>query len=178
MPETLLRVAAALLAVTFAWAALAKIVRWPRWREALTAYDLPGPIARLAAPGVPLLEGAAAGLVVVGETHAGGALTLVLLSSFSGALVHAHARLGRRLPCGCFGRATARDYPVMLARNAALAAVAGSLLLAARDVSFLRSLDLPSGGELLPAAFVVAGVAIAGWLAWHATVLFERGGPR
>jgi Methylamine utilisation protein MauE len=174
MPEPFLRFAAALLALTFAWAALAKLVRWGHWREALRVYDLPAPVAALAAPGVPLLEAAASALAIAGATHAAGALTVVLLSSFSGALLHAQARHAGRLPCGCFGRATTRDYRVMLMRNGLLAVVAASLLVATRDVSFLRDLSMPSADDLVPVALVIAGIGLCAWIAWHAASLFGR----
>lgn len=174
MPEPLLRIAAALLGATFAWAALAKAARWSRWRDALRAYDLPRAMAAPAAPGVPLLEAGAAALLFAGATQAGAAVTVVLISGFSAALLHAHARQGDRLPCGCFGRATERDYRVMLSRNAFLGALAAVLLLASRDVSVVRALSAPSGDDILPAGLVVAGIGLCVWMAVHLSSLFGR----
>ena len=176
MPEPVLRVAAAILATTFAWAALAKIVRWTAWRDALSAYELPSIARAVAQPAVPALEALVAVLVFVGATHPGAAVTILLLSSFSGALLHAHARHGDRLPCGCFGRATTRDYRLMLTRNAALGALAAMLLVARGDVSAFEGLAAPSGAEVLPAALVVAGAALSVWTVWRALTSLGRRG--
>jgi hypothetical protein len=177
MPEPLLRVVAALLGLTFAWAAAAKLIRWNRWRDALRAYTLPPSVVRLATPGVPAMELAAAALVLSGRTKVGAALTVVLLSAFSGALVHAQQRRGNRLPCGCFGRATERDYKVMLARNALLAGLAAVLLVARHDVWIGEGLSAPSATDALPAVLVVAGLGLALWLVRHTLGSFERKRP-
>jgi hypothetical protein len=174
MPEPLLRVVAALLGLTFAWAALAKAVRWSRWRRALRAYDLPAGLAAVAAPSVPALEAFSAGLVLAGRTKVGGALTLVLLASFSAALLYAQQRRGDRLPCGCFGRATERDYRVMLARNALLGALAGVLVLAGDDVWVADDLSAPSGGDVVPILLVVGGLVLSLWLVRHVLGSFDR----
>jgi hypothetical protein len=174
MPEPVLRVAAALLGVTFAWAALAKLVAWRNWGDALRAYDLPGASVAVARPVVPVLEGAVTALVIAGRTHAAGALTIVLLSSFSGALLHAHSRHGDRLPCGCFGRATTRDYRLMLWRNAALGVLAAVLLVAPGDVSIVDDVSLPRGSDLVPAVLVLVGVVLCVWTAWRAVSSLGR----
>jgi uncharacterized membrane protein YphA (DoxX/SURF4 family) len=174
MPDPLLRVAAAVLGVTFVWAALAKIARWGSWRAALRGYDLPGAAAAVAAPAVPVVEGVAAALLLLGRTKIGAALTVALLAGFSAALLHARQRKGNRLPCGCFGRATERDYRLMLLRNAAIGVLAASLLLAGDDVWFARGVARPSPDELVPALLVVAGLALCLWLVRHALGSFYR----
>jgi hypothetical protein len=175
MPEPLLRAAAALLGLTFAWAALAKIVRWNRWREALRAYQLPRGIAVVAGPGVPAAELAAAALVLIGLTKVGAALTVVLLASFSGALLYAQQRRrGAKLPCGCFGRATERDYRLMLTRNAFLGGLAALLLLSSHDVWFADDLSSPAAGDVVPVLLVVAGLGLCLWLVRHALGPFDR----
>jgi uncharacterized membrane protein YphA (DoxX/SURF4 family) len=174
MPEPLVRIAAALLGLTFAWAALAKLVRWDSWRRALTAYELPPGVARVAAFGAPLLEVVAAVFVLSGLTKVGGALTLVLLAGFSGALLHAQQHRGDRLPCGCFGRATERDYRLMLGRNALLGVLAAVLLLARGDVWFAADLSAPSAGDAVPVLLVVAGLALSLWLVRQTLGSFER----
>ena len=174
MPEPLLRAAAVLLGLTFAWAALAKALRWSRWRDALRAYDLPAGIAGAAAPTVPALEAAAAVLFLAGRTHLGATVTLFLLAAFSAALLYAQQRRGNKVPCGCFGRATERDYRVMLGRNALLGALAALLLLADDDVWFADDLAAPSSGDLLPAALVVAGLGLCVWLVRHVFTSFDR----
>ncbi len=174
MPDPLLHIAAAMLGLTFAWAAFAKAVRWDRWRQALRAYGLPSALASVAAPGVPALEAASAGLVLSGRSKLGAAVTLALLASFSMALLYAQQRRGDRLPCGCFGRATERDYRVMLARNALLGALAASLALSRDDVWFADELSAPSMGDALPALLVFAGLALCLWLVRHTLGSFDR----
>ena len=174
MPDPLLRVAAALLGLTFAWAALAKVLRPQQWRAALRAYRLPPGWAGIAAPGVPLLETAAAVLVLSGRTHLGAAVSLFLLAAFSTALLYVQQKRGAKVPCGCFGRATERDYRLMLGRNALLAGLAAVLLLASDDVWFADDLSAPSSGDLVPAALVIAGVALCVWLVRHVLTSFDR----
>ena len=167
MPDPLLRVAAALLAATFAWAVAAKLVRWSRWRAALDGYELPPALTAPASVLVPGAEAGVAVLLLAGATRVGAAVTIALLASFSGALLYARERRGDRLPCGCFGRATDRDYRVLLLRNAALGLVGAVLLTVGRDVTPARGWAAPSGAEALPAALAAAGLALAGWIVWQ-----------
>jgi hypothetical protein len=120
------------------------------------------------------LEATAAGLVLGGRTKMGGALTLALLAAFSGSVLYAQQRRGDRLPCGCFGRATERDYRLMLARNALLAALGGALVLFRDDVWFARDLSAPSAGDLLPILLVLTGLALCLWLVRHTLGSFDR----
>ena len=53
---------------------------------------------------------------------------------------------------------------MLLARNLALAGVAFVAWTAGKDASFVRSLGEPGGADLLPAALVVAGLALAAWV--------------
>jgi methylamine utilization protein MauE len=172
MPDPAVRIIAALLAATFAWAALAKVLRWSRWRTALTGYELPPALRVVAAAAVPLAEAGVASLLLAGLTRSGAAATVALLASFSGALLYARERRGDRLPCGCFGRATDRDYRVLLLRNAALGLLAAALLAAGRDVSPARGWSAPSGDELLPAVLVAAGVVLVAWTLWQVATSF------
>lgn len=178
MPDPFLRVAAALLGATFAWAALTKVFRRQRWRDALRAYDLPARTAAVGAAAVPSLELAAAALLLSGRTKIGAALTVSLLAAFSAAVLHVQQRRGGRLPCGCFGRATERDYRFMLFRNALLGALAAALLLAGGDVWFAAGVSAPSTGEALPAMLVVLGIALCLWLARHAFASLAGKRPR
>ena len=59
---------------------------------------------------------------------------------------------------------TTRDYRVLLARNLALAGVAFVAWTAGQDASLVRSLGEPGGADLLPAALVVVGLALAAWV--------------
>ena len=167
MSDPVVRIAAALLAATFAWAAFAKAVRWSRWRAALAGYELPPLLRTLALGGVPLAEAGAAGLLLAGVTHVGAAATVALLASFSAALLYARERRGNRLPCGCFGRATDRDYRVLLVRNGTLGILAAALLASRRDLAPAGGWTAPSRADLLPAALVAAGAALVAWTLWQ-----------
>jgi hypothetical protein len=178
MPDPALRVVAVVLAATFAWAAIAKIVRWSRWTTALAGYGLRPAPGRVAAPLVPLAEGAVAGLVVAGLARAGAALAVGLLAAFSGALLYARERRGDRLPCGCFGGAGDRDYRSLLWRNAGLGVLAAAVLVAPHDVVLTEGFSIPSAGELVPAALIVAGVGVGAWTVWQVGSSFGRGRSR
>jgi hypothetical protein len=167
MPSSALRIVALLLASTFAWAALAKFARWSRWREALAGYELPGPLRLVGAPAVPLVEIGVVLLLVTGATRAGAAASVALLASFSGMLLWARERRGNRLPCGCFGRATERDYRVLLARNASLGLLSAILLAGGRDLMPWEGWAVPSGTELLPALLVTTGIVVVAWTRWQ-----------
>ncbi len=87
-----------------------------------------------------------------------------MLAAFSVAIVIGRVRSGRRLECRCFGGSTTRDYRALLARNLALAGVAFVAWTAGKDASQVGSLAEPGGADLLPAALVVAGLALAAWV--------------
>jgi Methylamine utilisation protein MauE len=156
--------AAAVLALTFTAAAMTKLARGAAWRRTLAAYRLPAGVSRVVALGLPIAELAIAGLVVMGLGSTAGLVSLVALVLFSAAIVVGRVRAGRRLECGCFGGSTSRDYRVLLARNLALAGVAVVAWTAGRDASLVRSLGEPGAADLLPAALVVAGLALAAWV--------------
>jgi hypothetical protein len=164
MLDTVVRVAAGLLALLFAWAAAAKVVRFMDWRSALAGYALPRSAQSLAVAGVPVVEGAVVGLVLVGELPPAGALSIVMVSVFSLAILRRRAIEGNRLPCGCFGGATTRDYRVMLARNLLIALMAAVVLMGGAGVSVFDGLRAPGHRDLLPAALVLAGVTLITWM--------------
>lgn len=166
MPTSILRLVAAVLAGTFAWAAAAKAARPGAWARALEGYRLPRVAGTVAAVAVPAAEASAAGLLLAGATHAGAAVIVALLAAFSGAVFRAHALRGDRLPCGCFGARSERDYRVMLARNGALAVLAAVLLLAGRDVALVGAMALPHRDEVVAAVLVAVGVALCAWMVW------------
>lgn len=130
--DTVSGIAALVLGVAFAWAAAAKAVRYPQWREALARYEVPAAALRVATPGVPAVELAVALLLLSGSFVPGAALSVALLAAFSMVLVRARALHGDRLPCGCFGRTTERDVRAMLLRNGSLGFCAALILIAAR----------------------------------------------
>ena len=156
--------AAAVLGLTFTAAAVTKLARGAAWRRTLAAYRLPGGVSRLVASVIPIVELVIVGLVVVGLGATAGLVSLVALVSFSAAIVVGRVRSGRRLGCGCFGGSTTRDYRVLLARNLALAGIALGAWRMGEDAPLVRSLREPGGADLLPAALIVLGVALAAWV--------------
>jgi hypothetical protein len=153
--------AAGALALVFAWAAGAKLIGFGPWARSLQAYGL-GRLRGAVAAGVPLAESAVPALAAAGLPGLGGAWGLLLLVGFSGAVVRARLLQGRDVPCGCLGRVRRRDYRLLLARNAALAALAAGVAL--RPPAVTGALGPPGPGEALPAvlaALAVAGIALA-----------------
>ena len=162
---------ALLLACVFAWAALAKLVRPARWRSALGRYGLGDRIERVAAYGVPAAEATAALLLLWGDARVGAALGLALVAAFSLAVLRARSLSGDRLPCGCFGGASTRDYREMLGRNALLAAASAVVLLAGRrDIA----LTLPAGGDRIAPTLTAGGLALLLWLVRQAAGSLRR----
>ena len=165
MPELLVQIATATVALAFAWAALAKLADRARWSRVLERYGLSRPARRAAAWAVPAVELSIAVLALIAPVVAG-ALALATLAAFSAVLLT--RRGGRtRVPCGCFGGAGERDYRILLARNAGLAALA-TLLLTGDGRRPLDGVHAPAGGELAAAALLMAGVALAVWTAREA----------
>jgi hypothetical protein len=146
------------LAAVFGWAAAAKVLRREAWVGALPAYGL-GPLERPAAVAVPVLEAAVAALVVAGLAPTAGIVALVLTAAFSVAIVRARARVGDRLPCGCFGRTGRREVRLVLFRNAALAGLAAMVWVSPTGAPTFRA---PTASEVVPAVLVGAGAFLAG----------------
>ncbi|MDP9242419.1 MAG: hypothetical protein M3O84_04510 [Actinomycetota bacterium] len=167
-------VAAAALAVAFAWAASAKLVRPSSWRRSLAGYGLPTLAERGAVFAVPLLEGAVAALAVAGLERAAGVTAAVLLLGFSFAILRARSRSGNRLPCGCFGGARMRDYRAMLARNAVLELVAVLVALTGADALRSRLVSMPGDSDLLPAALAISCTIMAAWTLGRGLTLLRR----
>jgi hypothetical protein len=174
MLDGAVRVAAALLALLFAWAAAAKVIRFGSWRSELEGYDLRRPLRHVALGGVPLLEGAVVALVLVGELPPAGALCIAAVSAFSLAILRRRSVEGDRFPCACFGRSTTRDYRVMLTRNLLVAVLGVVVVLGGSGVSVLEGLRAPGPGELLPAVLVVAGVTLITWMVVQASTSLRR----
>jgi methylamine utilization protein MauE len=163
-PSRFGELAAAGLALTFTAAAVTKLVRGAAWRRTLGTYGLPTAWFGPAALGVPFVELGVVALVLLGLASTAGLASLLVLALFSLAIVVGRVRAGRRLGCGCFGGSTTRDYRVLLARNLALAGVAFVAWTAGQDAPLVRSLGEPGAVDLLPAALVVAGLALAVWV--------------
>jgi hypothetical protein len=156
--------AAAVLALTFGAAAVAKLARRAAWRRTLGSYGLRSGASRLVGFGVPAVELGIAATVLVGLASSAGLLSIVALVAFSGAIVVGRVRAGRRLECGCFGGSGVRDYRLLLARNLALAGVAFLAWRAGEDAPLVRALGETAGADLLPIALVVLGLALAVWV--------------
>jgi hypothetical protein len=162
MPDSLAVLAAAVVVAAFGWAAVAKFVGFDRWRRALPAYRLSG-IEPLARVGVPAAELVVAALVMVGPPPVAGALALALLAGFSTVILRAQSLEGNRLPCGCFGSATERDFRLMLLRNALLAVPAAVLSLSG-ELKLLDRIESMRRADLLPLLLVVLAIGLLGWM--------------
>jgi hypothetical protein len=174
MPDAIAYAAAAMLSLAFVWAALAKLARFSGWRAALAGYGLPTPVAIASTWGVPVTELAAAALLVAAPPKAGAALVLALLAVFSLAVVGAQREHGDKLPCGCFGRAEARDYRAIVGRNALLGVLAAIVLLSEVRAAAVTMIELPGSDEVVPAILVVAGIAAVVTMASQVGGAFRR----
>jgi methylamine utilization protein MauE len=154
---------AAVLAVTFAFAAVAKLARPRRWRRALASYKLPSLVERRARMGVPAVELSVAVLPVLGLVSLAGAVAATALAVFSLALVAVRVRGDARIACGCFGSVESRDYRGSLARNGVLLVVAMLAWMFGEDAWAGGRLGAPSGGEAIAAALVGIGLVVAMW---------------
>ena len=166
--------ASATLASAFAWAALSKLFGYRRWRRALGAHRLPGWADRVLAWVVPLVEIAVPALVVLGSSGAAAVVSGVVLSVFSLELVRIHRRSGDRLPCGCFGGRETVGLRAALLRNAALGALAVSVVVGATRG---RPLGWPtfSPSDVLPLLLSVGSIVVAGLATWRASIWLARG---
>ena len=171
------RLLPAVVAVVFGWSALAKVLRFDRWRRALAEHRLPSPVADIAVVMVPAVEAAIALLAVLGFTTTAGALGSALLIAFSAEIVRVRLRSDGQVPCGCFGGRRSRDWRTLLVRNLALlvvtvaTAVAGS----APRVSLP---GVPERADVIPAVVAVGGLAVALWAATAAAIAFRHGSRR
>jgi uncharacterized membrane protein YphA (DoxX/SURF4 family) len=163
--------AAAVLAVTFAWATISKLTGWNRWRRTLSAQALPRRAERLAAWAVPAVESLVPILTLLGRQRAAAAVAIASVATFSAAVLRLAARDGVTVACGCFGRSSI-DVRLALARNLVLAAAAVvSRWLAAPD----PRLTLPAAKDALPALLVAGAVAVAVITAWRSSVWLGKG---
>jgi hypothetical protein len=121
-------------------------------------------LQRTSVIGVPLAEVSIVGLVVVGMQRTAGIVALSILAVFSAAILQARRRFGNVVACGCFGTSVARDYRILLLRNALLAGGASIAVLGGVDAPRISVPGLPTAGDALPAAFAVAGIVVAAWM--------------
>jgi hypothetical protein len=171
-------VAAAVLAVVFAWAAVSKLARPRAWRRSLASYRLGAPLERSATVAIPLVELGIAALPLVGLPTVAGCAALGVLIAFCVAIVLARVRAGRDLDCACFGGARLRDYRALLARNALLALVAVVAWRDGRDEWIGEGLGAPRGDDLVPAVLVALGLAMGAWVVSTTIRTVRRGAVR
>jgi len=151
------------LAIAFAWAAISKLASFQRWRRALKGYALPSSLERAALLGTPALEAVTVGLILTGPLEVAGALSLALLAGFSVVVLRARVTQGDRLPCGCFGGTTERDYRLMLVRNAVLGLPAGALMLSGNS-GLIDRLESFEGSDALPFGLVLLAGGLIVWM--------------
>ncbi len=169
MTGSLTLISATALAIAFAWAALSKLASYERWRGASRGYSLPESLERVAGWGTPAMEIVAVVLVLTGPLGVAGAVILALLASFCLAILSARASKGDRLPCGCFGGTTERDYRLMLIRNAVLAVPAGVLVLSG-ETGLIDRLGSIEGSDVVAFGLVLLA---GGLIVWMTTGLLE-----
>jgi Methylamine utilisation protein MauE len=116
-------IARALLATLFAHAALSKLGDLALFEQQLAAYRVGPRLLGVATHALPLLEAAAALLLLSPWRAVGAVLAAALLVAYAAAMAW-HRLHGRELDCGCGGEPLAVSWP-LVARNALLAALAG-----------------------------------------------------
>lgn len=176
MMETVTLIGALLLAVAFGWAALAKALQFTQWHVALASYQLPSQVERVAAWGVPAAEALVVALLAAGPLGAGAAGATALLAGFSLVVVRMRARgSDDKVPCGCFGRAEARDYRVLLVRNASLGGLAALVLVSGDRAGLVQQVRV-SGGDAVPMLLVVLAVSLVMWMVAGVATSLRSGG--
>jgi hypothetical protein len=173
MPETTARIASILIAGAFAWAAGSKLLGYRRWRNVLDRYGLPQPLRAVSAPTVPLVELAIAVTVLVVSPRIGAIAAVAVLAVFSLAIMRARALQGDRLPCGCFGGTSERNYQTMIVRNVLLGTLA--TIVGVSDIATGIGLpSAPTAADTLPVVLVIAGCALALWTGIQAASSLRR----
>jgi hypothetical protein len=165
------------VAGVFGWSSLVKIARPERWAAAVRGYRLAQPVKRVAVLVVPWLELGIALAVVTGRSRAGGVFALLVLVTFSGAIIRLQRILATKaVPCGCLGGNANRDYRVLLARNGLLAAAALVLAVFAPPDHGWGWHPAASAGATVLAVAVLIGAATV-WALWCWTVWYARVRP-
>ena len=170
--------AAAILAVTFGVAAVAKLTRLTAWRRSLASYGLPARVERPAGIAVPVAELAIAVLPVLGLVSTAGRLAFAALVAFSAAVLWGRVRVGPKVGCGCFAGDRVRDYRYLLGRNALLMAIAAVAWREGTDAPPVVSLAPPSGSDVVAALLVVLGLVLAVWVVIRTVLVVRRSSVR
>lgn len=163
-----------LLALAFGWAAVAKLINFASWREILGRYGFPQRLRGVTSVATPVIELMIAALILFISPRIGAVVAIAALALFSLAILNARTLNGDRLPCGCFGSSSERDYKTMLVRNGVLGAVAAAVLLSENDIESAL-LRVPTGADAVPAVLVFVGCALIVWIAWHASASMRGG---
>jgi hypothetical protein len=159
---------------SFAWAGALKVARPMRWRNSLSTYGLPRLIRGAAFLGIPWAELGIAVALVLGRTVLGGAAAMALVVLFSASILRARRlQQSDMLDCGCFGGRTARDYRILLLRNAALGGAA--LVLLASPPHDWQPVGYPSASGALAAALALL-IAALSWAGWQMRTHYRRVG--
>lgn len=171
MRTALAQISVAVLVCVFAWAAAAKLFGWRRWRTALARYRLGGRLEAAAAIGVPLGEALVVALLLWGDVRVAASVVIALVAMFSLVLLRARAAQGDRLPCGCFGGTSTRDYRLMLTRNASLAGAAAVVLY---EGSSTIPWTVPTGSDLIAALLTSTGLVLLAWIGWQTRLSLRK----
>ncbi len=146
-----------LLATLFAWAGIAKLVTFTRFRFTLGQHGVP---LRLRAPVAGVIAGAeiatAVWLASGSATSAAGIAAAAISAVFMTAMVRVRIQGRRSASCGCFG-GTRSSGTVLLAVRAALIAALGVLV----ATGIGGSVD-PQTGTIQSAVLAVLGVLVLG----------------
>jgi peroxiredoxin/uncharacterized membrane protein YphA (DoxX/SURF4 family) len=150
-----------LLAVVFATAGVAKLLDQPGSRRALADFGIPEGAAPAAGLLLPLVELTTAVALVLQPTARWGALAaLVLLLAFIAGIARAMAR-GQAPDCHCFGQLhSAPAGRSTLARNAALAVLAGVLVVAGPGSAIDEWVAARSAAELVAVGLGVVATVL------------------
>jgi peroxiredoxin/uncharacterized membrane protein YphA (DoxX/SURF4 family) len=169
MLETILLIARLLLALVFVVAGVAKLADLRGSRQAIIDFGVPAALATPFGILLPLAELAVAVALIPASTAWWGAVgALVLLCVFVAGIGNSLAR-GRKPDCHCFGQLhSAPAGGKTLARNAALAAVAGFVVWQGyhgAGPSAVGWLSSPSAARIAALVFglVVLGLLVGGW---------------
>lgn len=172
MDDTVLIIARAALASVFAVSAVAKLLDRPGSSEALAAFSVPPMLRRPAVWGLPVVEIAAAILLVRSGTAAFGAvIALGLLLAFTLGIATV-LRRGQAPACHCFGALSAEPIGRgTLVRNVLLLGLAGVVLIGGGGPGFADWAE-DRGAE--GSALVVTSAASVVLAALHARLLLAR----
>ncbi|MGC9947731.1 MAG: MauE/DoxX family redox-associated membrane protein [Bryobacteraceae bacterium] len=169
-----------ILSATFAVAGITKVTDPKGTRQSILDFGAPASLARPVAWLLPLAELACAMALLPSATAVWGAGgTLALLLVFIAAIGNSLAR-GRRPACHCFGQL--RSKPIgfaTIARNVALSAMAGVVILQAREMPSPSYIGWVAGLGRFEAAvlgFSLAIAALAALWIWSLVHLLRQNG--